>query len=226
MDFFEKLLDDFSTAVSLPEFLLNAAIAAVSGLVLAAYYNRYGNAISNRRRFSAIFLPLALTTMLIITIIKSSIALSLGMVGALSIVRFRAAIKDPEELTFLFLVIGMGLSTGAGQPLLALLALVLILAILSLIKWSQRKTPFKQDDRLYIHIQTDTQDIERIHQLLGTRFQAVELKRLDSAIGGSLSLSFSCRAADLSAIAQARQSITELSPQTSFSLIEQPDLLA
>ena len=53
--------------------------------------------------------------MIIITIVKSSIALSLGLVGALSIVRFRAAIKEPEELTFLFICIAIGVGLGAGQ---------------------------------------------------------------------------------------------------------------
>ena len=50
-----------------------------------------------------------------IVIIKNSLALSLGLVGALSIVRFRAAIKEPEELVYLFLVIAIGLGCGAGQ---------------------------------------------------------------------------------------------------------------
>ena len=52
--------------------------------------------------------------------VKSSLALSLGLVGALSIVRFRAAIKDPEELVYLFLCIAIGLALGAEQPLLAI----------------------------------------------------------------------------------------------------------
>ena len=53
--------------------------------------------------------------MIIITIVKSSLALSLGLVGALSIVRFRTAIKDPEELSFLFISIAIGLGMGANQ---------------------------------------------------------------------------------------------------------------
>ncbi len=60
---------------------------------------------------------LAVTTMIIITIVKSSLALSLGLVGALSIVRFRSAIKEPEELTYLFLTIAIGLGFGADQRL-------------------------------------------------------------------------------------------------------------
>ena len=65
--------------------------------------------------FSKNFIILGLTTTLVITIVKSSLALSLGLVGALSIVRFRAAIKEPEELVYLFLVIATGLGCGAGQ---------------------------------------------------------------------------------------------------------------
>ena len=99
---FEELLDKFNNTVNLPIFFLNLIVAAVLSLLLRTYYIRFGQTVSNRIKFSSNFLPLALGTFLIITIIKSSIALSLGLVGALSIVRFRAAIKDPEELIFLF----------------------------------------------------------------------------------------------------------------------------
>ena len=58
---------------------------------------------------------LAITTTVVITVVKFSLALSLGLVGALSIVRFRAAIKEPEELIYLFLIIGIGLASGSGQ---------------------------------------------------------------------------------------------------------------
>lgn len=60
---------------------------------------------------------LSCSTMMIVTIVKGSLALSLGLVGALSIVRFRAAIKEPEELCFLFLAIGIGLGFGASVGL-------------------------------------------------------------------------------------------------------------
>ena len=108
----------------------------------------------------SIFLPLALGTMLIITIIQSSVALSLGLVGALSIVRFRAAIKDPEELTFLFLVIGIGLANGANKPILATIAILLILLLLWLSKFIYKQESFKTEDKMYINISTDKENIE------------------------------------------------------------------
>jgi hypothetical protein len=75
-----------------------------------------------------VFPLLALVTTGVIAVVKSSLALSLGLVGALSIVRFRAAIKDPEELVYLFLCIGIGLALGAEQPLLAI-ALVCVATV-------------------------------------------------------------------------------------------------
>ena len=66
-----------------------------------------------------------MTTMFIITIIKSSLVLSLGLIGALSIIRFRTAIKEPEELTYLFLAIAIGLGLGANQRTIILIAFLL-----------------------------------------------------------------------------------------------------
>ncbi|MBW2179093.1 MAG: DUF4956 domain-containing protein [Deltaproteobacteria bacterium] len=78
-------------------------------------YQRFSNSISNRENFSSIFIPLTISTALVISVVKSSLALSLGLVGALSIVRFRAAIKDPEELVYLFFCIAIGLTLGADR---------------------------------------------------------------------------------------------------------------
>ena len=88
---------------------------------------------SNKKDFSKIFVPLCLATTLIITIVKSSIALSLGLVGALSIVRFRAAIKEPEELVYLFIIIALGLGYGANQFVITFFGFVLIIIILIII---------------------------------------------------------------------------------------------
>ena len=86
-----------------------------------------------------------------ITVIKFSLALSLGLVGALSIVRFRAAIKEPEELIYLFLIIGIGLACGANQFLVAIFATILIsivLVLLSLIRRKNRKVGNKIDSNI------------------------------------------------------------------------------
>ena len=73
---------------------------------------------------------MSIVTCLVITVIKFSLALSLGLVGALSIVRFRAAIKEPERLIYLFLIIGIGLASGANQFLVAIIATIFVSIIL------------------------------------------------------------------------------------------------
>jgi hypothetical protein len=117
------------TVEALPGFLLSLIIAALLGLVLAQIYVRFGTSLSNRQAFARNFLLLTVTTTLIISIVKPSLALSLGLVGALSIVRFRAAMKEPEELAFLFLAISVGLGLGAGQALVTVVALAVILTL-------------------------------------------------------------------------------------------------
>ena len=88
-------------------------------------YIKYGKSLNNREYFANTFILLTITTAAVIIIVKYSLALSLGLVGALSIVRFRAAIKEPEELVYLFLAIALGISFGANQPAIAIVLLII-----------------------------------------------------------------------------------------------------
>src|SRR5688572_7884505 len=112
----QTTLDELLNSVGSPQRYgaMTMAIYLVLGGGLAFYirfiYRRFGGAVSNADSTSRIFPLLTLITILVISVVKSSMALSLGLVGALSIVRFRAAIKDPEELVYLFMCIGTGLS--------------------------------------------------------------------------------------------------------------------
>src|SRR3989338_8719641 len=126
----QNFLSNQNIQIPILNFLVNLILAAILGYILSLIYTKYGKSISNRKRFAKNFVLLAVTTTLIITVVKSSLALSLGLVGALSIVRFRSAIKEPEELAFLFLTIAIGLGFGADQWKITYLAFIVILAIL------------------------------------------------------------------------------------------------
>lgn len=220
----EKYIEEFTNNIPFDEFLLNIIVVALLTTVLRWFYIRFGNAISNRRRFSNNFMPLALGTLLIIMIVKSSIALSLGLVGALSIVRFRAAIKDPEELTYLFIAIGLGLAGGANQPILAIVAFLSITGLLFLNKLMTTKETFRQEDRMYVNITTDVEDLSRITKLLADVFPYVELKRMDTLDEG-MDLSYICKAESIDQLSQVKVAITGLSKQTRLSIVDQPDLI-
>jgi hypothetical protein len=90
---------------AIPSFIFSFFVCALLAYILGKFYVRFGNSLSNRKSFARNFIVLAITTMFIISVVKSSLALSLGLVGALSIVRFRSAVKEPEELIYLFLTI-------------------------------------------------------------------------------------------------------------------------
>lgn len=95
--------------------------AGALGLYLRALFRRASVSASDAESIGRVFPLLTVVTAGVIGVVKSSLALSLGFLGALSIVRFRAAIKEPEELAYLFLSVAVGLAIGAETPLLALM---------------------------------------------------------------------------------------------------------
>ena len=125
--------------IGLRPFIINLILAGLLGYLLQIVYERCGRSLSNRKEFGGNFVMIAMTTMIIITIVKSSLALSLGLVGALSIVRFRAAIKEPEELVYLFLSVAIGLGFGASQGLITAVGFVIVVLVLWLKQGLWRK---------------------------------------------------------------------------------------
>lgn len=220
---FEQYLEQFTNTINLTDFFVGFFLTALLAILIRWFYIRFGEAVSNRTRFANNFLPLALVTMLIISIVKSSLALSLGLVGALSIVRFRAAIKDPEELTYLFMTIGLGLAMGANQFVMGLVAIPLILLILWGHKRANGQVNKNAKDGLFVNIQTDQNDLQKITQLVATHLPYVELKRMDNTENG-LDLSFLCKAENLGQMERLSQALQGLSEQTRFSIIDQPEV--
>src|SRR4030066_1006418 len=127
-----QFLSTQNLPVSIFDFTLDILLAALLSYILSRIYIRSGTSLSNRKMFANNFLLIGMTTMLIISIVKASLALSLGLVGALSIVRFRAAIKEPEELSYLFFTIGMGIGLGDNQRLITLVAMAVGIALIGL----------------------------------------------------------------------------------------------
>ena len=104
--------------IDIQGFFISLLCATLLSFFVQLFYIKYSSSLSNKKEFSKNFVILGVTTTIVIMIVKSSLALSLGLVGALSIVRFRAAIKEPEELVYLFLIIAIGLGCGANQLLI------------------------------------------------------------------------------------------------------------
>jgi len=166
---------------SLNEFLINLLLGAALAIVVRWHFLRYGSTLSNRDELAGVLPFILLTTILIITVVKSSLALSLGLVGALSIVRFRTPIKEPEELAYLFLAIAIGLGLGANQVVPTLVAGAFILLAMTLIKQFNRSASAKN---LYLSVGLGSVDaaatpIDDLNAVISQHVRSCDLRRFD-----------------------------------------------
>ena len=151
LDFFLKQ----NVILDLNNFLISLLSATLLSFLIQVFYLRYSSTLSSKIEFSKNFVMLGITTTIVITIVKSSLALSLGLVGALSIVRFRAAIKEPEELVFLFLIIATGLGCGAGQ--IKITAIGIVFSLITMFCYSKfyKRNTLKEIDILNLALIKD-----------------------------------------------------------------------
>ena len=162
----DKTLSNFflneNVEINLTTFAFNLITVVILTYLIKLIYNKYSQSLSNKDYFSKNFVVLGITTCLVITIVKSSLALSLGLVGALSIVRFRAAIKEPEELVYLFLIIAAGLGCGAGQIKIVVTGILFSLIIIYVyyLFLSKKKIEYSEIVNLAIIIDQNIQEQE------------------------------------------------------------------
>ena len=118
--------EDFSQTIPTKDIFLSLAIAILSAIIINFVYKKTYSGVSYTKSFSLSIILLTLVTSLVIRTINSNLALSLGMVGALSIVRFRTAVKDPIDTIFMFWAITAGIMSGAGLYVPTLIAVIII----------------------------------------------------------------------------------------------------
>ena len=118
----KSVLEGFNGTINAGDMLLSLFIAFLIGIFIVYVYRKTYTGVVYSKSFSLCILMLAMVTAMIIRTISSNIALSLGMVGALSIVRFRTAVKEPVDTGFMFWGISAGIMTGAGLYIPAIVA--------------------------------------------------------------------------------------------------------
>ena len=170
----------FQDELSLQTMLLNLLVAGVLSLLLKWHFEKFSTTLSGKKELARVIPFLVLIVCLIISIVKSSLALSLGLVGALSIVRFRTPIKEPEELVYLFMAIAIGLGLGANQMIPTLIATLFILFLVSIIKYQFYN---KSETDLYLTVSwndsEDKIDRDKLSFLISEQCNFTELKRID-----------------------------------------------
>lgn len=204
---------------ALPNFFFAFFVCALLSYLLSIVYVRYGTALSNRKSFAKNFVLLAITTMFIISVVKSSLALSLGLVGALSIVRFRSAIKEPQELTYLFVNIAIGLGCGAGLTILTILAFAGFCIVIWLT--SRLRTPV-ETQHLYFTVssrQRGTLNTGQIVDAIKDQCSFVKLKRTDED-ANSIEVSFYVEMDSLDQLEKAKDNLRQLHPSLAITFMD------
>lgn len=121
-----SVLEGFDTSLSTMDILLSMGVSLLAGLFILLIYRNAHKGAGFNRNFGLTLLMITSVSALIVLTITSNLALSLGMVGALSIVRFRTAIKDSSDTAFMFWAVAAGITAGAGFYLVTLLGCLFI----------------------------------------------------------------------------------------------------
>jgi len=174
-------LKNFEIDISLTNLIISLLTSIICAYVIKIIYLKYAKTLNNKENFSDVFILLSITTTIVITVVKFSLALSLGLVGALSIVRFRAAIKEPEELVYLFMIIGIGLASGSAQFEVAFILTGAAFVIIFISdKFSKKKITFNSEI-LNIDISKNDYDAfsEKLKNVSAKNKIEIELKSLN-----------------------------------------------
>ena len=123
---------EFYEDINYARFIIGIILLVLLSKTLQYVYQKYSDSPTNRKSFSSIFVLFSISIFLIVTTIKSSLALSLGMVGALSIIRFRTAIKEPEQLIYFLGITGVSIAIAAEKELLAIVVVLVFVILITL----------------------------------------------------------------------------------------------
>ena len=138
VSFFEK-----AAAFSLPDTLLALVTAALLGLFIAALYRATYQGVMYTMTYGVTLVAVCMVSALILCVVTSNVVLTLGMVGALSIIRFRTSIKEPLDIGFMFWAVAAGIATGAGMAGVAAIgSLVIGIVVVLLMRGRQNGVPY------------------------------------------------------------------------------------
>ena len=125
-----KYLIENNVGISVTQILISMCITVLLSMFIYWVYKKTYSGVMYSKNFNITIMLISTVTSMVMMIIGSNLALSLGMVGALSIIRFRSAIKDPKDIGFLFWGIAVGLSTGTGIYIVGIIGSIFIAFLL------------------------------------------------------------------------------------------------
>lgn len=166
-----EFIDATSKGMTVSQVTLNMIVTLVVAMFIYLIYKVTYDGVMYSKSFNVTLVLVSVVTAMVMMVIESNLALSLGMVGALSIIRFRTSVKDPRDIGFLFWGIAVGLAAGTGSYMIAAIGSVVIAAILVILSYS------KLDETSYLLIvKGDNVDEDNLEVILKKDVKKYKLK--------------------------------------------------
>lgn len=173
-EFLYNSLMTTSGALTLTDVVINFLAACIISILIYTSYRISHSGAVYSQRFNVSLVMLVLVTTLVMNVIGNNIALSLGMVGALSIVRFRTAIKDPRDTAYIFWSIAVGICCGVSDYLIAGIGTFIIFMFLILFGF------VKDNERILVVMKLDTGAMETVEGMMTSLFQGKAVLRVQN----------------------------------------------
>ena len=184
MDIFNNVSLNVQLA-SWSSVIINILVAFALGLVISWVYRRTHRAFSFSVSFVHTLMILGMVTALVMMVIGNSIARAFSLVGALSIIRFRTPVKDTRDTAFVFFALAVGMATGTGSHVIAILGTATIGFLILLTHWFHLGEPKGNDFLLKFRVQTST-DGENVYQSIFSQYlKESTLINMTTVQGGS-----------------------------------------
>jgi len=222
MESFEPLnqliYTNINTQSDIYSIAINLFLCILMSFILRSFYIKYSFSLTGKHHIGSVLPLLAIIVFLVISVVKSSLALSLGLVGALSIVRFRTPIKEPEELVYLFLAISLGLGYAAGQTMITTLVFF-VMILVSYLWFSNKPSQKNQEYNLVINWTEPRLNYETIEEIVVRASEVTKLVRIESSESYKNAV-FLTSPESIKAFSQLSNDISKLDPSAEISFYE------
>ena len=205
-------------------------LALLFGLYIKLIYSKFGITYSSKNNFGNTILLTIISVASLVAVVKTSLALSLGLVGALSVIRFRTAVKEPYNLGFLLFAICIAISIGASQFIFTIL--ISIFGTIAIVQGFKSATYIKgnkysnnADDIDTIHITLpEKSSIDEIEKILSEKILYFSLISLDEEDGQNIDIIFNVKLENFEDLTLIKKLIFEKYPGSSFRFYNSPSI--
>lgn len=165
----------FIFEISPIDALINLSFALLCGIIVAVAYRATYRGVNFSANNVLAMIMLAMITALVIVVIGSNLARAFGLVGAMSIVRFRTAVKDTQDIMFIFFALAAGLACGSGLYLVALVGTIFIAIVTWIAVQIQSENPRKREYLLQVYVNTSNQDLALLQRSIDENVRSAKL---------------------------------------------------